>query len=68
MAISKERQGELALMYLKKKLLREGVTIKSNMRRQTTNEAKEIGISPEEAAEFAEMFVHEIVKEAFTNK
>lgn len=65
MAISKERQGELALMYLKNKLRREGVTIKPNIRRQTANEAKELGISSEEAAEFAEMLIREIVEEAF---
>ncbi len=65
MAISKERQGELALLYLKNKLRREGVTIKLNMQRQTANEAKELGISPTEAAEFAEILVREIVDEAF---
>lgn len=68
MAISKERQGELALMYLKAKLRREGVTIKPNMQRQTGNEAKDLGISPEEAAEFAEMLIREIVEEAFPKK
>lgn len=65
MAISKERQGELALMYLKDKLRNEGVTIKANMQRQTAQQAKQLGISPEEAAEFAEMLVREIVDEAF---
>jgi hypothetical protein len=65
MAISKQRQGELALMYLKNKLRHEGVTIKPNMQRQAANEAKELGISPEEAAEFAEMLVRDIVEEAF---
>ena len=65
MAITKERQGELALMHLKSKLRREGITIKPNMRRQTANEAKELGISHEEAAEFAELLFREIVEEAF---
>lgn len=68
MAISKERQGEIALKYLKNKLRRDGVTIKPNMQRQTANEAKDLGISPEEAAEFAEMLVRELVEEAFPKK
>lgn len=68
MAISKERQGEIALLYLKNKLRRDGVTIKPNMQRQTGNEAKELGISPEEAAEFAEMLVRELMEEAFPKR
>lgn len=68
MAISKERQGELALMYLKDKLRNEGFTVKANMQRQTAQQAKQLGISPEEAAEFAEMLVREIVDEAFPKK
>lgn len=67
MAISKIRQGELALLYLKNKLRRDGVTIKPNMQRQTAQEAKELGISAVEAHEFAEILVREIVEEAFTN-
>ena len=65
MAISKERQGEIALLYLKNLIRKEGVTIKPNMRRQTANMAKELGISLEEVAEFTEMLVREIVEEAF---
>lgn len=62
-----ERQGEIALIYLRAKLRREGITIKSraDMHRAMANEAKNIGISFDEAIEFAEIFAREIVEETF---
>ncbi len=66
--MDKQRQGEIALIYLKSKIRREGVTIKPNMQRATSDEAKKIGIPAEEAAEFAEILIREIVEEAFPKK
>lgn len=65
MAISTQRQGEIALAYLKARIRREGVTIKPGMNRAIANEAKNLGITTEEAGEFAEMLVREVVEEAF---
>ena len=59
------RKGEIALAYLKNKLSEEGVRLTPNFRRQVGNTAKAIGISTEEAMEFAECIVRELVDEAF---
>jgi hypothetical protein len=66
--LTKERQGEIALAYLKNKLRREGVKISPNMQRQIANEAKEVNIPLKEAQEFAEILVREIVEEAFARQ
>ncbi len=68
MAMSKERMGEIALLYLKKKLRREGLNLKPNMQRESANEAKALGISPEEASEFLEILATELFAEAFPKK
>ena len=59
------RKGQIALLYLKNKLRREGFRLSSNLRRQIGNTAKDIGIPFEEAREFAEIMVRELVDEAF---
>jgi len=59
------RKGQIALAYLKNKLREEGVRLTPNFRRQVGNTAKAIGISTEEAMEFAEGMVRELVEEAF---
>ncbi len=62
------RKGQIALLYLKNKIREEGVRLTPNMKRQIGNTAKAIGISTEEATEFAEMMVRELVDEAFGPK
>lgn len=59
------RKGEITLAYLKNKLREEGVRLTPNFRRQVGNTAKAIGISTEEAMEFAEGIVRELVEETF---
>ncbi len=59
------RKGQIALAYLKNKLREEGVRLSPNIRRQIGNTAKAIGITTEEAMEFAEGLVRELVEEAF---
>jgi hypothetical protein len=59
------RKGQIALLYLKNKLREEGVRLNPNLRRQVGNTAKVIGIPFEEAMEFAETMVRELVEEAF---
>ena len=59
------RKGQIALAYLKNKLREKGVRLTPNLRRQAGNTAKAIGISTEEAMEFVEGIVRELVEEAF---
>lgn len=59
------RKGQIALAYLKYKLREEGVRLTPNLRQRVDNTAKAIGISTEEAMEFAEGIVRELVEEAF---
>ena len=59
------RKGQIALAYLKNKLREEGVRLTPNLRRQVGNTAKAIGVSIEEATEFAEGIVRELVEETF---
>ena len=59
------RKGQIALAYLKNKLREEGVRLTPNFRRQVGNTAKAIGISTEEAMEFTESIIRELVEEAF---
>ena len=62
------RKGQIALAYLKNKLREEGVRLTPNLRRQAGNTAKTIGISSEEAMEFVEGIVRELVEETFAKK
>lgn len=59
------RKGEIALAYLKCRLREEGVRLSPNLRRQVGNIAKDIGISTEEAMEFIQIIVRELVEETF---
>ncbi|MFZ2975197.1 MAG: hypothetical protein WA055_01030 [Candidatus Moraniibacteriota bacterium] len=59
------RKGQIALLYLKNKIREEGVRLTPNMKRQVGNTAKAIGISVEEAMEFTEILVRELVEETF---
>ena len=59
------RKGQIAFLYLKNKISEEGVRLTPNMRRQIGNTAKAIGISIEEATEFVEIIVRELVEETF---
>ncbi len=61
--LSKERMGEIALMYVRKKIRKESITLDATqMRRQIGNTAKELSISHEEASAFAE----NILSDAFS--
>lgn len=62
------RKGQIALLYLKNKIREEGVRLTPNMKRQIGNTAKAVGISVEEATEFDEIIVRELVEEAFDPK
>jgi hypothetical protein len=60
-----KRKGEIALMFLKNKLRKDGIRLGQNTKRELGNTAKELGISTEEAVEFAEGLTRELVEEVF---
>jgi hypothetical protein len=68
MAMSKERQGEIALLHLKNKVKNDGIRIGGNTLRQIHATAKELGIRPEEAVEFVETLTRELVEQTFGKK
>lgn len=67
--LSKERKGEIALLALKHQKKKEGVKLcPETFQRDVGNMAKALGISKEEALEFAREIVEETVKECFGDK
>jgi len=60
------RRGQIALLFLKHRLREKGVRLTSDFKREIGNIAKTVGISIEEAMEFAEFIVCELVEETFT--
>ena len=62
------RKGQIALRFVKHQLREKGVRLTPNFRREVGNEAKAIGISIEEAMEFVELIVRELVEETFAKK
>jgi hypothetical protein len=63
--MTEERKGQIALLYLKARFKDEGIRLKPDMRRNIGNEAAKIGIPTEEAVEFVEGLVREMVEEVF---
>ena len=61
MALSAEREGEIARAFYKQHLLDEGFFMDGNMRRRVGNIAKQSGVSYEEAIEFSAKVLSEIV-------
>ena len=66
--MSKERQGEIALLHLKNKVKKDGIRIGENNLRQIHATAKELGIKPEEAVEFVETLIRELIDQTFGKK
>ncbi|MDO8604409.1 MAG: hypothetical protein Q7K40_03370 [bacterium] len=62
--ISKQRMGEIALLYLERQILKDSVPMDpSKLRREICTTAKEVGIEIEEAVSFANI----MLANAFTN-
>ena len=66
--LTESRKGEIALAHLRMKIRKEGIRLKPDTKRQIANTAKELGISVEEATEFAELMVREYVDKTFPPK
>lgn len=62
------RKGEIALLYLKHKVGRDGIRLGPDLRRDVGNTAKAIGAPFEEAMEFVEEMTREMVDRLFANK
>ena len=62
------RRNEIAYLFLKYKLKREGAHVCPNFRRDVGSTAATIGISFEEALEFVEPVIRELVDETFVKK
>jgi hypothetical protein len=62
--MAEARRNEIAYRALKRHLLSEGFQISDNTRRQIGNTADEIGIPREEANEFVEILLADLVQEA----
>jgi hypothetical protein len=63
-----KRKGEIALRFLKHKFRSDGFGLGRNTQREIGNIAKDIGIPIDEAREFAELLVRELVDEVFPRK
>ena len=71
-AMTKERMGEIALMYVRNRIRKEPTSLDpAQMREQIGNVAKELNISYEEAAMFSEKLLcvafHELLVEIVKN-
>ena len=59
------RKGQIALLFVKYQLCEKGVRLTPNFRREIGNGAKTIGVPIEEAMEFVESIIREMVEETF---
>jgi len=59
------RKGQIALLLIRYQFREKGVRLTPNFRREVGNEAKAIGVPIEEATEFVELIVRELVEETF---
>jgi len=66
--VKKKRKHEIAFLLIKNQIKEKGIKISPNFRREVGNEAKNIGITTEEAMEFMEGIVRELVDKTFANK
>lgn len=69
MALTKERKGEIALAVLKFMISEKGLRLKPGQTiKEIRDQAKELDIPEDEAVEFAEGLIREIVDEAFSKE
>ncbi|MCX6744678.1 MAG: hypothetical protein NTX82_04100 [Candidatus Parcubacteria bacterium] len=62
--LSKERQGEIAILCLKHILRKKGFLVNDQIKREIGNQAKEIGVDPEELKIFLRPLIQEILNKA----
>lgn len=59
------RKGQIAVLALKNKLRKDGIHLSPRSRREIASNATDLGISVDEAMEFIEGLVRELVDETF---
>lgn len=60
------RKGQIALLLVKNALRVKGVRLIPNFKREVGSEAKAIGITVDEAMDFMESIIRELVEEVFS--
>jgi len=65
MPMTQERMNQIAFLYVKRKIARDGIHIGQNFKEKLSAEAKEIGIEKEEAMEFMEIIMREEFEKIF---
>lgn len=68
MAMSEERRGEIALLYIRHLKRTEGVRLGPHFRREIGSLCQSIGIDIKEGMEFTELLISELMLEAFGKK
>lgn len=66
--MDEKRQGEIALRIIKHQLSTKGIRLTPNLRREAGNEAKNIGISTEEAMRFMAIITRDLYKKTFNEE
>ena len=62
------RKGQIAYLFLKNRVSDGGIRLSRDFKRELGNVAKTVGITLEEATEFTEIMVREVVDEIFAKK
>lgn len=66
--MDEKRKGEIALIFLKYKLSRDGIRLTLDIKNELDNVAKKTGISQDELKKFGRAFVEEFSDEVFGKK
>jgi len=63
--MDEKRKGEIALVFLKYRMSREGIRLTPDLKRDLGNVAKETGIPQDELKEFMKIFIEELLEKIF---
>lgn len=63
--MSRERMGEIALLYVQHKMKKDGIPVGPEAKRRIGQTAKDLGISTEEAVHFVAMLTHDFVSSTY---
>lgn len=67
MALSKERKGEIAYVFMKDMMRRNGhLETASEFKESVKNQSKELGLETKEVSEFVESMMREVLEEMFS--
>lgn len=66
--MDRKRKGEIALLFLESEIRKRGIRVGQDTMQELGSLAKEVGITTEEAVEFAEELTRELVDDVFSKK